>query len=380
MSDVNIKRFVNINIKPHVVNEVSSTRETVVLFTPDGTLGTVKHFERLSEVTYSEDSDTYKYLKCYFDNGGIKVDVYEGISYDDLDDDILLALPNELICIACVSSDANIQDCYDKLSTLAIQMQPWTYDLTNQPAGRIDDVYGINEKIILARNNEVTYDNDGIPTKDNRKITNFAVKYSTVVGAEMTIAAYLSQIDINKINSVQDYCFTEENIVEEDITDAIYGDVQDVNMNVDIYLSGAVRNCGGNCKDGYDLTNSYVKIILHQTLTAQLIQLLTQKIKSSDGVSKIYAVISQELEKYKNCGYLTTDKIWNDKSLLVSYNGETYTIVNKGDALLNGYIVKILPISSLSSTDKSNHSTPPIYIIIADQYGIRKITINGEII
>ena len=69
-------------------------------------------------------------------------------------------------------------------------------------------------------------------------------------------------------------------------------------------------------------------------------------------------------------------------------NKKSFTIIGGDDRQLylgecllkNGYIVKILPISSLSSTDKSNHSTPPIYIIIADQYGIRKITINGEII
>lgn len=373
MSDVNLKRFVNININPHVTPKISSTRETIVLFTPDisdDNVGAqVLTFEDLSEVPYDSSTDTYKYLKVYFDNGGIKAEVHEGIAYDNLTVADLKALSNDLICIGCVVDDTHIENCYSQLKLLA---QTLNSDST---------VYGINEKFIVARTHA--------DTPDTAKVKNFAVKYSSYTGAEMTIAAYVSQVNINEINSVNDYAFTEEDLgkdlngqplEEPGITDALYALIQAADMNVDVYLGNAVRNCGGNCKDGYDLINSFVRIILHQTLTAQLVLLLTQKIKSTDGISKIYAVIAQELEKYKTCGYLTTDKVWEDKTLTINYNQENYTIIEKGEALLNGYLIKILPYSSLTDVDKAAHSTPPIYVIIADQYGIRKITINGEII
>lgn len=381
MSDIDLRNFVDININPHEPSEIISTRDTIVLFTPYGTLGEINTYSNLSEAVekYAEGSTTYKYLKSYFDNGGIKVEVHEGIGYDSLTVDIIKDLPNNLICITCLAEDEDIEDCYSSLKGLANDI----IEAVDENGKKI--FYGINEKIIIARTFDYTVDYETKEvTVDLDKIKNFAVKFSEQTGAEMTIAAYLSQIDVNAENSIFDYAFTEEKIEAENllsnIANSLYEAIINANMNIDIYLAGEVRNCGGNCKDGYDLTNSYVRIILHQTLTDQLIQLLTQKIKGQDGISKIYTVIAQELEKYKNCGYLTTDKIWTDKPLVIEYNKQVYTIVRKGDALLNGYIIKVLPMSSLTEEDKKSNSIPPIYVIIADQYGIRKITINGEVI
>ena len=217
-------------------------------------------------------------------------------------------------------------------------------------------------------------------TIDKDAVANFGVKYSTVLGAEMTIAAYLSRVNVYRTNTVADYMFTQEALTDEKVDDTTFGSILDENMNVDVYLAGAVRNMGGNLKNGADLINSYVKIILHQTLTERLLDLLTTKIKGARGLAQIYATVAQELEAYRSCGYLTTDKVWTDEDLTTTYNGQTYTIITKGTPLLLGYSIKILPLSSLTLVDKTERKTPPIYIIIADQYGIRKITINGEVI
>ena len=217
-------------------------------------------------------------------------------------------------------------------------------------------------------------------TIDKDAVANFGVKYSTVLGAEMTIAAYLSRVNVYRTNTVADYMFTQEALTDEKVDDTTFGSILNENMNVDVYLAGAVRNMGGNLKNGADLINSYVKIILHQTLTERLLDLLTTKIKGARGLAQIYAAVAQELEAYRSCGYLTTDKVWTDEDLTTTYNGQTYTIITKGTPLLLGYSIKILPLSSLTLVDKTERKTPPIYIIIADQYGIRKITINGEVI
>ena len=371
MSNVNLKRFVDIDIQPHIPQNEITTRDTVALYTYEGTASTTKTFSSMNDVindgTFISSSDTYKYLEMYFNNGGIKAQVYEGISYSDLTTDIIKSLPNEQIYVACVCNDANVEDCYSALKTL-------TNSLNED-----ETVYGINEKIILARTKASSGSTSAL-TVDTDLVRHFAVKFSSVLGAEMTIAAYLSQLDVDGVDTVKDYAFTEENIAEENVSDALFGVIIDNNMNTDILLSNAIRNCGGNCKDGSDLINEFTRIILHQTLTNQLVELLTQKIKSTTGISKMYSVIAQELERYKTCGYLTTDKIWTDKTLVISYNNVVYNIISKGDALLNGYVIKILPMSSLSDEDKSKHATPPIYVIIADQYGIRKITINGQVI
>lgn len=367
MSEINLKRFVDIDIQPHVTLAASGVRDTVVLFTADGVENASNLFTSMTEVdSYIESlspgvgyDTTRAYLQVYFNNGGIKALVKEGVSYSNLTASMIKALDNQYIYIAYAASNSTREACYNAMKTLA---QTLNADST---------VYGISEKILLASTNVAS---------DEDSVKNFAVKYSSQVGAEMTIAAYLSKTNIDGLDTINDYAFTEENITLDIIDDTTYGTVINNNMNVDITLANSTRNCGGNCKDGSDLINEFVRIVLHQTLTEQLTSLLTQKLKSTTGISKMYTVITQELERYRNAGYLTTDKVWTDSDLTVTRNQVTYTIISKGDALINGYHVKILPTSALTTQDKTAHNTPPIYIIIADQYSIRKITINGEVI
>lgn len=364
MAEISLKRFVDIDIQSKVTRAISGTRNVVVLYTPEGISGTTNLITSLTEAesvyTSSKYPETIKYLRVYFNNGGVKCYVIEGKKSGDITTDEIKALPNEYIIIGCVKGASDeIDTVYSNLKTLAITLSTDT------------SVYGINEKILIAR---TTTNSDEVSVK------NFAVKYSSVAGAEMTMAAYLSQINVYKQDTIKDYSFTQETLTSESLSDSEFGTIIDNNMNVDISLVGAVRNTGGNLKDGSELTNSFVKIVLHQTLTERLAQLLVQKIKNSSGISQIYSVIAQELEFYKTAGYITLDKVWNSADLDVSYNGETYTVIQQGTALINGYVIKVLPISSLTEADKSGHKAPPIYVVIADQYGIRQITINGEVI
>lgn len=352
---VSLTNFVDINIQKHVDTIVKGTRDTVALFTDYGNKGTETTINSLAEATEkyygkSGAEKTYEYLKVYFDNGGVKVIVYEG--HNSLSEVDVAALPDDVICVASTL-------------TIAVMKAIAKVRLT---------IVGIKEKLILAS----TTDKSII---DEESVKNFIVKYSSITGAEMTIAAYLSKIDVYKINSVFDYMFTQETIATESISDDEYKKLIAANYNVNIELANASRACGGNCKDGAEITNNFVRIVLHQTLTQRLIQLLTTKLKSNSGLGKIYTTIAQELNYYLRDGYLTTDKIWTDEDwTVVGADGVTYTIIEKGTALTNGYIAKILPLSSLTANDKAEHKAPNIYIVIADQYAIRKIEITGQVI
>lgn len=363
MADINLKRFVDVDIQSKVVRQVSGTRDTVVLFTSEGTAGTQTVYSTYSQAEAALAKGTYPlalaYLKVFFENGGTKCLLIEGKAYSAVTTDDIAELADEYIVIAFAAEDATVEDCYTKVKGFA----------TTRHSNA--DIYGINEKLLLARTKATT---------DTTEIKNFAVKYSNVLGAEMTIAAYLCQINLYKQDTVHDYAFTLETLTAEEIDDPSFEAITAANLNVDIVLANATRNIGGNCKDGSDLTNAYVKIVLHQTLTDRLIGLLTQKITGSAGVSQIYSVISQELERYRTAGYLSTDKIWTADDLTIVYNGEEYTVVAQGEALTSGYAVKVLPFSSLTDEDKAARKAPPVYIVIADQYGIRQITINGEVI
>lgn len=357
---IDLKRFVDVNIKAHVPTAVVGTRSTIVLFTAEGTSSTPIEVSSYSEAEslLTSMTTTLAYLDVFFKNGGVKARIIGQTQLQGLGDAIS-ALDNKYICIAYAALNANVATTYTALKEIAVAREASS------------SIYGINEKIIVSRTNNKT---------DADSVKNFAVKYSTILGAEMTIAAYLSNVNVYRTDSVHDYMFTHENLTAEELTDTDYETCMTNNMNVDIMLAGAVRDCGGNCKNGADLINSFCLIVLHQTLTEQLIILLAQKIKNASGLSKIYAVMSQELSRYTTSGYLTTDKIWLDDDMTVTYNNAQYTIIEKGTALENGFLIKILPYESLSNADKALHKTPPIYVVIADQYGIRAVTINGEVI
>lgn len=376
--NINLKRFVDVNIISHVSSAVVGTRPVTALFTSEGSsLDPVK----LTSYTEAKDkyavsSDILSYAKVYFDNGGVELWVYENYSFTSSEGkrqltlDVIKGLDNSIICIAYVIGNEDTMS-YASLKSIAVSLST---DST---------VYGINEKMLMARTTSKT---------DTDAVKNFVAKYSSCVGAEMTIAAYLSKIDVYGIDTVYDYAFTQENLDQydesgkiksngaESLSDVDFGTIQANNINVDVFLANAVRNCGGNCKNGADVVNTYVKIILHQTITDRLMSLLSQKLKNETGVSKIYTVLSQELSRYLTCGYLTTDKIWTDNDLVVRYNNQSYSIIDQGTALTSGYVVRVLPMTSLTEEDKLLHKAPPVYIVIADQYGIRKITINGEVI
>ena len=359
MAQINLKRFVDINIKQHVLSTVSGTRDTVVLFTDEGSSATPVEVSSYTEATqqFSTMATTLKYLKIFFACGGVKARVIENTP--TVTNDLISALDNQYIIVASTNAG------YATLKAIASAREADA------------SIYGINEKIIVARTNTI----------DNDLIKNFAVKYASdsYVGAEMSISAYLTQINVYGVDTVYDYAYTIEPKLEgefepEAVSDTVYGQAITANLNLDVYLAGAMRNCGGNCKNGADLVNTYVRIILHQTLTDRLINLLSQKLKGTNGLGKIFTIASQELEQYKTAGYLTTDKVWTDPTWTVTINNVTYTIVEQGTALTNGYLVRVLPFSSLTAAQQAAHQAPPIYVVIADQYGIRSITINGEVI
>lgn len=360
---LNIKRFVNIDIKPSTLSTVISTRDTVALFVTES--GTDAVYSSYSALAATEKNDTTKaYAKIYFDNGGIKLAVYHSAGTDATAlAKKIAALSNDIIVVAYTGE-------FTVLNSVAVTRKTGS-------ASNIDAIYGVNEKILVGRMSDVS--------KTVSAADNLAIKYSSIVGAEMTIAAYLCQIDVYKADSVHDYAFTAETIAAEDIDDATYGKIITANWNVATTLASAVRNLGGNLvanAEGYayDIVNQYVRIILQQTVTDRVLAILTSKVKGNSGVSAIYTAIANELNKYVSNGYLATDKTYDGTTKTISKNGVTYTLIENGTALTTGYHLTVLPLTSLSSEDIAAHKCPDIYLYIADSYGIRTVTIQGEVI
>lgn len=363
--DINLKRFVNINLQYHEQSSSINNRDTIALLTNEGDSKLNSIFDSYKAIkedeTFGKLENVLKYAEIFFNNEGIKLHIYTGISSnEDITSLIKETIPNSEIVICYCGDYSEIKEA---AKTQTKNLSENTSDITK--------IYGINTKLFLGRTKT---------SEDCSSIDYFGVKVSNVVGAEMTIAAYLSQLDVYGNNTIQDYCFTQETLTQESNDDEVLESVLQNNMNVDMELAEKVRNIGGNLTNRHDLVNDYVLIILQQTVTEKVLSLLTTKIKGSLGVSSIYTTISSELTNYITNGYLSTDKSWTDETKKVVYNSKTYTLIEKNTQLPLGYKVVVLPISSLSAEDVKNRNCPPIYIFIADSYGIRSVTINGEII
>jgi len=289
--------------------------------------------------------------------------------YSDILVDIVKALDMEYIVIASTAS-------YDVMNTVAGKI--------NVPVVNEDD-----EETMIWRKKFISCLPDGETlTLTDEVAEGFIIKYGDL-GQEMTIGAYLSQINIDYANSVQDYDYTTEKIAYEyklNNETKVIGKVYDnndlvtslmkSNINVDGTLVGATRNLGGNQLDGRDLVNEYMLIVLNQTLTERLVLLLTKKIKyNSTGLSLIGAEISRELNRYLTNGFLTTDKSWTEEDLVY----KNITIITKNTPLKTGFKYVVLPLSVLSSEELAEHKLPPIYVLVADSYSIRKINVVGEV-
>lgn len=382
MSSIDIRNFVDINISTSRVSSISSIRERVVLFTNETALTSdVKIFKNLKEVEEAygdayEDKVSYKYAKVYFESGGNEL---KAIYSETLSETTLLPLvnnlPDEEIVIAIAASNGESAATSLKLAE----------SYNNQSNVNGFGIYGVNQKIFLGAV-DITQFLNNTSNYAKADVDNFALKVGDLqkqIGCEMTIAAYLSKIDVYGINTIQDYAYTKEILDVSGYPDDLNTVVQSVlanNANITVEIANSVRNIGGNLTNGEDLVNKFTLIVLHQTLSQRVFNTLTQKIKGSAGITALYSTISQELNKYITSGYLTTDKVWTKEDLTLKYNGRTYTLITQGTALIKGYNITILPLSSLTDEDKIKHKAPLIYVILADGYSIRKVVINGEVI
>lgn len=348
---IDIRKFVDVNIVHHITAKLNTTRDTTVLFVDITNYSTLEEGSVVSSWseaalalgTTTTLNNNDKYAKAYFDNGGQKL-YLKAITIADLDD-AMLALQDEYIVCACPTG--NMEAAMLTLNANA-------------------EFYGIKLKYGIE-----------VDDKTASAVPHIIAAYTIEECA--AIAAYLSKIDVSRPNSIKDYDFTVINVTEDTLSNEDVDDLMDANVNIALKLAGQIRAIGGNTTDGKDLVNEFTLVVLQQTVTEKVLGVLVEKLKGEVGCAAIHTAIAQELSRYVSNGYLATDKIWKDETLTVSYNGQNYTVVEKDTPLLLGYQIKILPYNSLTQEDKLAHKAPPIYIVLADSYGIRKVTINGEV-
>lgn len=366
---INLNRFVDISIS-HITSSSTYQRDTALLVLFNQAENSFDVIENLTDLNVS--SEEYKFAFNFFNNGGIKLAIQKTSSEytSGTFESILKSLNYEYIIVMSNISNADLVAFAN------------IYNAS-------DDVPQLYKKFFLTSVKEISSQIPNLTSKNSFVV----VKYGEV-GCEASIAAYLTKIDLDENNSVNDYMFTEE--VVENITytsqsqtvtidyesfivtdDEKLDSYLNRNYNVNVILRNSTRVIGGNTLKGYDLVNEYMLLVLQQTLTEKLVDLLDTKIKyNSLGLTKINGVMIRELNRYVNNGFLMPNKTYDGSEDIMDVTG-TVVLLTKGAKLVSGYKYYIAPFSSLTETEKEEHLLPAITLILSDGYSIRKITVDG---
>lgn len=321
----------------------------------NGTTLTPKTFTSTDIIATSGLED---YLSVFFANGGVKVKLLAGdlSKYTTLDNDIVVIA--ELKKAFTGVADTNVT--------------------------KIDALTGIKRKLVVGRIDYSSYKTNQFNPESVTKYQCLALKYSSVVGAEMAIAAYLSRINVYNSEDVKDYDFTVENGFDADKTNKV-GDtiavtenesLADIQVNFNMYLANEMRNIGGNLTNGNSLVEEYILIVLQQNLTNKLINSLSTKLKGQSGLSAIRTAISEELNKFVDSEYLATDQVWTYETLYKTnpaISNLSELIIEKNTPLTTGYNIHIFKMDS-------KRRNVYVFVILATTKGIRYIRVDGNII
>ena len=430
---LDLRNFVNININYNTELISAAERGIVTLITKstvytddpyeDMVFHSLSEFEKAKEEASSSavqnDVSLDIYVKAFFANGGKAMEIRGGYSAGSVSSFIISVLEKLDYRHVIIISDANEQDlraAASQTSSTPIVPSALTGETT------VSTFSGLNEKMFIASQEDRsghlydalaeavefeanTYYSFNATTKQYellqsrpedwetgysnyykiaaQELQNYVIKIGGK-GIEALAAAYLSKVRLTDSSTVQDYAFTIEDMSlfpGSVIKDNQVGvDLIEAHFNFDSHLVNADRNYPGDTIHGEDMMNYYLKILLTQDLTEAVMNLLASKIRfNQTGVNRVSNAISQAMTVYIDNGYLDTEYIWNKDDLFYSYNGVEYLVCARNTPLVKGYRCVILPLTSLTPAQREAHVLPPIYMLFADQTGIRSILINGDI-
>lgn len=352
---VKLSNFVQIAIKKYLTPSFTTTREVAVLLNPATPIADVGYYRlggtgdgstvAAAASPYTTGTTTFKnkFFEVFFNNGGRVLHVVSALT----------DLPREEIVIAIPSTDTI------------------SYASNTELLGPDEKIY---VKIKTTTPTAVGTD-EGLVYKYEASTTGLYAGTSV-----MATLAYFSKLKIYDKNAAKDYAFTAEIIDSTNYLSTTDNTVVAAclayHVNCMTYLAGANRNIGGDDCVGNDLTNLFMRIVLQQTMTDRLINLLSSKIKYDDrGITSVKAAIASELARFVNNGYIATDKAWTDEDLYI--NDEL--IISKNSPLLGGYKIHIAGFDTLTQAQRDDRQFPNIYVLYGDAYSIRKIVVNGEV-
>lgn len=366
---INESYYVPISINYQQGATLPSTLPMSVLISNSSTVQQTKVYSNLQQVQsdYSSQPSAVELAAAtmYFNNGGQELLIYnQGSSVSDTDAiQSLLASYSNFIWVT-FAQEKNITELQTIATALANAGQQYpkflamTTNITGAPATLVSQ--GITNVALV-----------------NATTTDTLVPYSAIV-----IPAYFSAINLSQPNSLISMVHTVINgVVPSDITETALTEAVEANWNAIVNLAGRyVIFDGGTMVDGQPIHSAWGFAIFKKSCEDILTDLLVTKLPYTNSSNvTIENALAKVCNYFITNGLIGTDKIYNLSTQQVEYNGTTYTTIQEGQSLANGYYIYSIPISAASPTDISAGRIPPIYIYAIVSGVIRIVTIIGEV-
>ena len=318
----------------------------------------------------------------YFANGGEKLIVINPTTYD------LDSFVNAIESAKNLARDF----MYVCISEQLVTEQAYTDTVLTQIVDYCDNSIAPDKIRLLLTTNSMTF------IEDKDLTESFAiVKYSTKmydsnpIDVALLIGAYFSKINLNDANTIRDYCYTEEKLLDQDIAEGVTQAefetlVKNENgqgyYNFDDMIGNNVVNFGGNLAsiEGIAIHTDFGANAVERDISYSVLEkMIGKQYLTEQGISNIKAAINSNLQRYKNNGYLNLGAAYSGETLEISYNNKKYLVIESGTTLPQGFYIYSVPMQDISVADRQAKKFTPLYVVMETQSGARVVEIKGEI-
>lgn len=193
----------------------------------------------------------------------------------------------------------------------------------------------------------------------------------------LSFLAFTTQIRLDGFNTIEDYCYTDENGLEIIDSKGHY-DTWITKYNFVDKVGNKVLNFGGNLYNGTSIDSDFGVTCIENDIAYALLDIVTSKIRiTPTAQTRVVTAINTVLNRYINNGLILSNSVYSGEDMFIKYNEKTYSIIHKGATLLNGYYVFTVPVSAISVEDKQNKKFTPIIVVIMTSAGARTISVSG---
>lgn len=193
----------------------------------------------------------------------------------------------------------------------------------------------------------------------------------------LSFLAFTTQIRLDGFNTIEDYCYTDEDGLEIIDSKGHY-DTWITKYNFVDKVGNKVLNFGGNLYNGTSIDSDFGVTCIENDIAYALLDIVTSKIRiTPTAQTRVVTAINTVLNRYINNGLILSNSVYSGEDMFIKYNEKTYSIIHKGTTLLNGYYVFTVPVSAISVEDKQNKKFTPIIVVIMTSAGARTISVSG---